>query len=56
VSGSAWPAHGRQAAIDIGCGSGGGLLALARDYEQVMGLDISLPSLIIARKVMKKPA
>ena len=50
----AWLAHGQQTAIDIGCGTGGGLLALAQDYEQVMGLDISLPSLIIARKVIEE--
>ena len=50
----AWLAHGKQTAIDIGCGIGGGLLALARDYEQVIGLDISLSSLIIALKVIEE--
>jgi SAM-dependent methyltransferase len=49
-----WPAPGRQTAIDIGCGVGGGLLALAQDYEQVVGLDISLSALIIARKVIEE--
>lgn len=49
-----WPEADRRAAMDIGCGIGGGLLALARDYGQVVGLDISLSSLLIARKVVEE--
>lgn len=47
-----WDDYGRRLALDIGCGSGSGLLALAREFEQVVGLDISLSSLIIAKKVL----
>lgn len=49
-----WDQYDRRAALDIGCGIGGGILALAREFEQVVGLDISLSSLIIARKVIEE--
>jgi ubiquinone/menaquinone biosynthesis C-methylase UbiE len=49
-----WLEAGRRVALDIGCGIGGGLLALAQDYECVVGLDISLSSLLIARKVLEE--
>ncbi len=49
-----WADYDRRVALDIGCGIGGGLLALAREFEQVVGLDISLSSLIIARKVLEE--
>jgi len=48
-----WDGYDRCAALDIGCGIGGGVLALAREFEHVVGLDISLSSLIIARKVIE---
>ena len=54
VQQQSWPAADRRAAMDIGCGIGGGLLALAQEYEQVVGLDISLSSLLIARKVVEE--
>ena len=47
-----WTDYDRRLALDIGCGLGGGLLALAREFDQVVGLDISLSALIIARKVL----
>lgn len=47
-----WADYDRRLALDIGCGSGSGLLALAREFEHVVGLDISLSSLIIAKKVL----
>ena len=47
-----WTNYGHKAALDIGCGIGGGLLALAHEFDHVVGLDISLSSLIIARKVL----
>jgi SAM-dependent methyltransferase len=43
-------------ALDIGCGSGGSLLALARQYTQVVGIDPSLPDLILARKSLEMAA
>jgi SAM-dependent methyltransferase len=49
-----WSTAERCVALDIGCGIGGGLLALAQDYERVVGLDISLSSLLIARKVVEQ--
>jgi SAM-dependent methyltransferase len=49
-----WNGYDRHIALDIGCGIGGGVLALAREFEQVVGLDISLSSLIIARKVIEE--
>jgi ubiquinone/menaquinone biosynthesis C-methylase UbiE len=49
-----WTPHGKQLALDIGCGVGSGLLALARDFDYVVGVDISLSSLIIARKVLEE--
>ena len=33
-----WTDYDRRAALDIGCGIGGGLLALAREFDQVVGL------------------
>jgi SAM-dependent methyltransferase len=50
----AWPPHGTQLALDIGCGVGSGLLMLAREFDYVVGVDISLSSLIIARKVLEE--
>jgi SAM-dependent methyltransferase len=49
-----WQPHGTRLALDIGCGIGGGLLALTQDYDHVVGVDISLSSLIIARKVLEE--
>lgn len=39
--------------LDIGCGSGAGLVALARRHALVVGLDPSLPDLILARKALE---
>ena len=49
-----WNDYGRRLALDIGCGVGSGLLALAHEFDHVVGLDISLSSLIIARKVIEE--
>ena len=46
--------NGRQACLDVGCGTGSGLCALARQFRQAVGLDLSLPLLIIARKLLKE--
>ncbi len=40
-------------AFDIGCGTGGGITPLASDFECVVGLDISMSALIIARKLIE---
>ena len=37
-------------ALELGCGAGAGLVALARHYTNVIGIDPSLPRLILARK------
>jgi ubiquinone/menaquinone biosynthesis C-methylase UbiE len=40
-------------ALDIGCGTGGGIAPLASDFRCVVGLDISMSALIIARKLIE---
>lgn len=42
------PAHG--ALLDLGCGSGGALLAAASSYAQCTGVDVALRWLVIAQK------
>ncbi len=37
-------------ALEIGCGEGAGLVALSQNFEYVIGVDPSLPELILARK------
>ncbi len=44
---------GNKAALDVGCGSGASLVALSQRYEQVAGIDPSLPNLILARKTLE---
>jgi ubiquinone/menaquinone biosynthesis C-methylase UbiE len=41
-----------ECALDLGCGIGAGLLALAQRFEQVCGVDTLLPSLLVARKLL----
>jgi ubiquinone/menaquinone biosynthesis C-methylase UbiE len=43
---------GTSAAFEIGCGRGGNLLVLSEIYEQVVGLDPHLTSLILAKKFL----
>lgn len=38
------------ASLEIGCGTGAGLVRLAQRSQRVVGLDASLPNLILARK------
>ncbi len=40
-------------ALDLGCGSGASLLALAEDFEYVAGVEPSLASLLLARKALE---
>jgi ubiquinone/menaquinone biosynthesis C-methylase UbiE len=44
---------GRCAALDVGCGTGAALLGLSQQYEIVVGIDPSLPGLILARKALE---
>ncbi len=48
-----WATPGRRMAVEIGCGMGAGLGALAQEFEHVVGVDIKLSSLIIARKLLE---
>ena len=45
------PRHG--VALDLGCGGGGALEALARSHERVIGLNISLAELMLARRFLQ---
>jgi SAM-dependent methyltransferase len=40
-------------ALDVGCGTGAGLAPLVADFEHVVGLDISMSALIIAKKLIE---
>jgi SAM-dependent methyltransferase/uncharacterized protein YbaR (Trm112 family) len=44
------PAPRRGAALDVGCGPGGNLVALARRFERVVGIDVNLELLLLAKK------
>jgi SAM-dependent methyltransferase len=48
------PPHGRRA-LDAGCGSGRSTLALAERFDEVVGVDISLPLIEIARASRPHP-
>jgi ubiquinone/menaquinone biosynthesis C-methylase UbiE len=41
-----------QVALDIGCGRGVGVLSLASEFSRVVGIDVSLLNLIMARKLL----
>lgn len=41
-------------AVDVGCGSGSHLPALAERYRQVVGVDASLSELILAKKLLEE--
>jgi len=41
-------------ALDVGCGVGASSIALARDFKHVLGVDPSLPSLLLARKYFEE--
>jgi ubiquinone/menaquinone biosynthesis C-methylase UbiE len=45
---------GRNAAIDLGCGSGASLPSLAAGFESVWGVDPYLPDLILGRKLCEE--
>jgi ubiquinone/menaquinone biosynthesis C-methylase UbiE len=49
-----WPDAGRRVACEIGCGRGDGLPALARDFDHVVGVDVNLPSLLGAAKLISE--
>jgi len=48
-----FPSAGNEVALDLGCGSGTSMLALAKKYQTVVGLEPSLPDLILARKALE---
>jgi len=49
----AWPERQQQrVALEIGCGRGDGLIALARDFEHVVGIDVNLAGLVTAKKLL----
>lgn len=47
-----FPPVRQESALDIGCGTGASLLAMARRYPHLAGVDPSLPELILARKTL----
>lgn len=47
-----WPEQRQRLACEIGCGRGDGLLALARDFEHVVGIDVNLAALVGAKKLL----
>lgn len=49
-----WQAPRRDLAVEIGCGRGDGLPALARDFDRVVGFDPNLAALIAARKLLEE--
>ncbi|MFJ4912899.1 class I SAM-dependent methyltransferase [Streptomyces sp. NPDC088726] len=44
-----------ERAIDVGCGSGHAVEALAGDFEEVVGVDLSVPLIDIARDKRPRP-
>lgn len=46
--------HPRGRALDLGCGTGLNVLALARAGWQVTGVDFSIPAVIAARRRLKR--
>lgn len=48
-----WEADPNGLALDLGCGTGGSLMTLSDKFEHVLGVDPSLPSLIIAKKALE---
>jgi ubiquinone/menaquinone biosynthesis C-methylase UbiE len=48
-----WQADPYGLALDLGCGTGGSMITLSDKFEHVLGLDPSLPSLIIAKKALE---
>lgn len=44
-----FPETGRQRALDLGCGTGGMSIAASREYDQVLGVDVALRWLVMAK-------
>ncbi|MCP4535520.1 MAG: methyltransferase domain-containing protein [Chloroflexi bacterium] len=49
-----YPLPGQTLALDIGCGVGTSITALAQEFEWVIGLDPFLPNLLLARKFFQE--
>lgn len=43
-----------DAAVDLGCGTGKGLLPLAAEFNEVLGIEPDLPSLLLAKKLLQQ--
>lgn len=41
-------------ALDVGCGTGAGIIPMAAEFRQVVGLDIRMSSLIVAKKLVER--
>lgn len=41
-------------AVDLGCGSGAGILSLVKSFEQVIGVDTSMPQLLLGKKSLEQ--
>jgi len=48
-----WVVPSRRIAIDVGCGLGAGLKPLSQAYDHVVGVDVKITSLIIAKKLVE---
>ncbi|MEM7131202.1 MAG: methyltransferase domain-containing protein [Chloroflexota bacterium] len=48
-----WCIADRRVALDIGCGIGPGILALAQEFDLVVGLDVHLSALLVAKKMVE---
>ncbi|MEM7535227.1 MAG: class I SAM-dependent methyltransferase [Chloroflexota bacterium] len=49
-----WQIPDDKLALDLGCGTGTGLQVLAKDFEHVVGVDIKMSSLLIAKKFLEE--
>ena len=52
ISKLGFPVEGGELFLDLGCGTGGALAAFSPFFSRVVGVDISLPDLILARKLL----
>jgi SAM-dependent methyltransferase len=48
------PVQSRRAALDIGCSTGGNLVALAKRFEVVVGVEVTLKAILVGRKRLEE--
>jgi ubiquinone/menaquinone biosynthesis C-methylase UbiE len=53
LSREGWLPGANGTVLDVGCGVGAGVVALAKESAQVFGVDVSLSALIVAKKLME---